>query len=488
MGKTDVRSAAEVAARHPGVVYEAIDLTALPADELGTMLREVMSLFERGVLQPLPVRAWDVRSAKDAFRFVAQAKHVGKVVLRVPRPLDPSGTVVITGGTGALGALVAKHLVMRHGVRRLLLLSRAGQRSTGADELYRVLAEAGADVRIEACDVADRSALAAALARVPKEHPLTAVVHAAGVLDDAPLCDLTPARFDAVLAPKVDGALALSALTEGHDLSAFVLFSSIAGTVGGAAQSNYAAANAFLDALAHHRGVNGLPALSLAWGLWADRSGMTAKLGTADVARLARRGMGELTTADALAALDEALERPDAVVAPVRLIIPAQLARVDVHPLLRALVRSNPRHAAASNGGPSLSERIRAAGAEQRAKILLEIVEREIIQVLGFSSAGALDAARPLKELGLDSLMAVELKNRLAAATGLRLETTLVFDHPTPEALVRRLLSSLNPHDERVPENGTSSDASDFARKLDTNDDASLFALIDKTLQMGKTP
>lgn len=311
MGKTDVRDPDEVAADHPGVRYRAFDLGDVDPSRIGEMLAQLLELFHRGTLRPLPLTTWDVREAPEAFRFLGSARHIGKIVLTVPARLDPNGTALITGGTGTLGGLVARHLVTAHGIRNLVLAGRRGAAATGAAELRAELTALGATVTIAACDVSDREAVRALLSSVPAEHPLTAVVHSAGVLDDVTITGLGEERLDRVFGPKVDAALALHELTEGMDLAAFVLFSSAAATFGDAGQGNYAAANAFLDAFAQHRRALGLPATSMAWGLWAERSGMTGHLGVADVARMRRSGTLELTSAAGLAMFDAAVAGVD---------------------------------------------------------------------------------------------------------------------------------------------------------------------------------
>src|SRR6185437_560756 len=283
MGKTDIRDPKRVAEEHPGVGYRAFDLLEAGPDRIQQMLIEILQLFDRGVLEPLPVRTWDVRRAPEAFRFMSQARHVGKIVLTSPpAPIEPGGTALITGGTGELGALLARHLVAEHGMRSLVLVSRRGPRAPGAEALRAELEQLGARVAIEACDVSERRQLAAVIDAVPGESPLSVVVHCAGVLDDGVLSSLTDERIEGVFASKVDAAWHLHELTLQLDLEDFILFSSGAGTLGTAGQANYAAANVFLDALAAHRRARGLPAVSMAWGGWAQASEMTGGLSESD--------------------------------------------------------------------------------------------------------------------------------------------------------------------------------------------------------------
>ncbi|MEV6978124.1 type I polyketide synthase [Kitasatospora sp. NPDC093806] len=361
--------------------------------------------------------------------------------------LAPEGTVLITGGTGGLGATVARHLVTAHGVRHLLLTSRRGTEAPGAAELAEELTEAGAQVTVAACDVADRDALADLFAAVPAEHPLTAVIHAAGVLDDAPVTALTADRLDRVNAPKADAAWHLHELTRELPLAAFVLFSSLAGTWGNAGQANYGAANAFLDALAAHRAGLGLPATALGYGLWTT-GGMAGELGEAELRRLAATGVLALSDTQGLAALDTALgsDRPHLLAA--RLDLKALADQDPIRPLLRGLLTGRTRRAAAGSAaqsGPGLAEQLTGLDAAGQRALLLDTVRRQVAAVLGFTGPEAVNPDRLFQDLGFDSLTALELRNRLNQATGLRLPATLVFDYPTPHTLADLLRTELAP-------------------------------------------
>ncbi|MEU9608126.1 type I polyketide synthase [Streptomyces sp. NPDC048057] len=364
-----------------------------------------------------------------------------------PRPLDPDGTVLITGGTGTLGAATARHLVAAHGVRHLVLASRRGE----APELQEELAGTGASVTVVACDTADRTQVADLLRAVPAAHPLTAVVHAAGVLDDGVLTELTPERVDTVLRPKADAALHLHELTRDLDLAAFVLFSSAAGVLGNPGQANYAAANAALDALVALRHRDGLPGVSLAWGYWATASGMTAHLGAADLRRNRRIGMTGLTTAEGMALLDAALRTGAETAGPLvaakldTAALSAAAVEGPLPPLLRSLApASRPVARATDPTGPaSLRERVAALGAAERTEALVDLVRGHAADVLGHTTADAVRADRTFKEAGFDSLTAVELRNRLAAATGLTLSPAMVFDYPKPAVLAGHLAAKL---------------------------------------------
>ncbi|WP_285762088.1 type I polyketide synthase [Nocardiopsis ansamitocini] len=384
--------------------------------------------------------------------------------------VDPAGTVLLTGGTGALGRTVARHLVTTHGVRRLLLASRRGPRADGAAELVAELAEAGCTAHVVACDVSDREAVVELLAAVPKTHPLTGVVHLAGVVDDAMLASLTAERLATVFAPKADAALHLDELTRGCDLRMFVLFSSLAATLGGAGQGNYAAANAFLDGLAQRRRFEGLPALSLAWGRWQHDDGMAARVHrAADHGSPPNGGLPGMTAEEGLALFDTALRLHEPVLVPVEA-DPATLAALtgngQVPPLLRALVRPVRRAAGTVSIVPqSWAERIAGLSEAERTRTLLDLVRTQAATVLG-SGSDPIGADRAFTDMGFDSLTSVQLRNRLVEATGVRLPAAVVFNCPTPTALAARIRDELLPA--TVPDESAAPDEERLRRVLAT--------------------
>jgi acyl transferase domain-containing protein/acyl carrier protein len=361
------------------------------------------------------------------------------------RAWDPDGTVLITGGTGGLGRQLARHVVAERGVRHLLLASRRGPEAPGADELRADLIDLGAEVTIVACDTADREAVANLLGQVHTGHPLTAVVHTAGVLDDGVLGSLTAERLATVARPKADGAWHLHELTKDSDLAAFVLFSSVAGVMGSPGQGNYAAANSFLDALAQFRAAKGLAATSLAWGPWASGSGMTSTLSDTSRRRIAGAGLPELSSEQGMALFDRSTASDEALLVPLALGAGSMQAQSVVPAVLRSLVKTTRRTAAAeaavSQAG--FAGQLAEMREGDRQRYLLDLVRNAVAAVLAHGSPEAIGATREFRELGFDSLTAVELRNRLTAATGLRLPATLAFDYPTPTVLAEHLGTEL---------------------------------------------
>ena len=412
LGKTDIRDAQVIARQHPGVRYQSFDLIEADPDRIEQILTELMRSFDAQTLHPLPVKTWDVRSAPEAYRFVSQARHIGKVVLTMPTMLSDvlaAGTVLITGGTGMAGSVVARHVVGRHGVRHVVLASRAGDSAEGAGELAAELTAAGARAQVVACDVADRAAVAGLLAQLSEEWPpLVGVIHAAGVLDDGVITSLTPDRIDTVLRAKVDAAWNLHELTRDLNLSVFVLFSSIAGTIGSPGQGNYAAANTFLDGLASHRRAAGLATISLAWGLWEQTSAMTGHLSDRDLARIRRGGLATITTGQALELFDTALivDHPTVVATgldraalrnpTITNTLPSLFSGLIRRPL-RRLVNTD---AAASNS--ELAQRLHGLSPRAQHDLLLGLVCSHVAAVSGHTHPDDIDPDRAFQDLGFD--------------------------------------------------------------------------------------
>ncbi|WP_436849183.1 SDR family NAD(P)-dependent oxidoreductase [Streptomyces atriruber] len=484
MGKTDLRTPDGVAAEYPGVTYTVYDLvTDAGPDRIDVMMRELGERFASGALAPLPIRSWPLDRAREAFRFMSQAKHTGKLVLDVPAPLDPDGTVLITGGTGALGQVVAEHLVREWGVRHLLLASRRGPDAPGSRELVARLAGLGAEVGVVAADVGDPASVAELVGKTDPSHPLTGVVHAAGVLEDAVVTAQTSEGLERVWAAKAAAAANLHEATRGMRLGLFVVFSSAAATLGSPGQANYAAANAYCDALMQHRRALGHAGLSVGWGLWeasGDKetvatgsesgtepgtntsvntgvntggmsSGMTGSLSNTDVARMARIGVKAMTTAHGLALLDAAYRhgRPHLVAADLNPRVLAGKPATALPALLRAFAggqgAARPTAATVARQNIDWAGKLSVLTVEEQHRTLLDVVRTHAAAVLGHAGTDAVRADAPFQDLGFDSLTAVELRNRLSAATGLRLPATFIFRHPTPSAIAEELRTQLCP-------------------------------------------
>ncbi|MEV6978532.1 type I polyketide synthase [Kitasatospora sp. NPDC093806] len=415
-----------------------------------------------GLLAALAGGLEDQVAVRGSGAFVPRLAEAGLGARPAERRWRPSGTVLVTGGTGALGGHVARWLAGQ-GAEHLLLVSRRGPQAPGADDLAAELSASGAKVTVAACDLADRDAVRALVDGIPAEYPLTAVMHTAVALDDGMLDSLTLDRFDSVLRSKATSAWNLHEATRDHELSAFVLFSSLVGTLPSLGQANYAPTNTYLDALAELRRAGGLTATSVAWGAWG---GVGLATGAAVQEQLSRNGIPPMAPDLGIKALQQALDHDETAVI---------VADVDWERLDRRLgeLRSSPlvadlpqvrrlREAAAeaaeaagaAAGAGSLAERLRGLARDEQDRRILDLVRAQVAGVLGHESADFVQERRAFKELGFDSLTAVQLRNRLAAATGTRLPATLVFDYPTPEALAQFLgdeLLGVRPDSAPVP-------------------------------------
>ncbi|MGW0778671.1 type I polyketide synthase, partial [Streptomyces sp. NPDC002835] len=431
--------------------------------------------------------AHDIRHARTALRDrTPEDGPLNGTVLTLPPAWNPEGTVLITGGTGALGRHLARRLAAR-GVRHLLLTSRRGPAAPGAAELAVELEALGVTVTVAACDTADRPAAARLIEGIPAAHPLTAVIHTAGVLDDGIITSLTPARLSDVLRPKVDAAWNLHEATRGLPLAAFVTFSSIAGVMGSPGQGNYAAANSFLDTLAEHRTALGLPGTSLAWGPWVQDDGMTSELSDTDMRRMQSGGMPPLSIDQGLTLFETALGSAEPLVIPIGLTGAGMRPQGEVPPLFRGLVRTARRTATNTAGGKDatadLTRRLLALSEKDRLRHLTDLVRTEAATVLGHVSADAVEADRDFYELGFDSLTAVELRNKIAAGTGLRLSATVVFDNKTPADLARWLRGELA---QQTPAENTTGVGATLALAPGESEPGSLERLFTDALAAGK--
>ena len=442
MGKSDRRSPADVAASHPGVSHHTFELGEAGPERLQALFTTLVADVEAGRLEPLPVRSFHSSAASAAFRWMRHGHHLGKLVL-LPMASASDGTVVITGGLGALGLEVAKWLVDGRRAKGLVLLGRS-EPSAAASEVVEELRRRGAVVTVAQADITDRDALQDVLTSIADDQPLRGVVHAAGVLDDGLIENQTEARFSTVLAPKVRGAWNLHQLTEQADLAFFVMFSSTASLLGSAGQTNYAAANAFLDGLAHHRRAQGLVATSINWGPWSG-AGMTTRMAPADLARLDRYGFGSIDPEQGLAILGSALVHSAAELAVLSLDTrrmqkawPSGAAPA----MFKELLGAQQSHRRASSSSAA-TERLEPLAATERHAALTQMLAERVASVLGLPSSAPVSPDRPLQEMGLDSLMAVELRNKVADLIGQPLSATLMFDYPTIGKLASHLLDEV---------------------------------------------
>jgi len=456
IGKRGIWSTDAVRARRADVAYRVFDLSSLPASEvsaLGTMLREVVALVARGALPPLPTTTFPLADCVSAFRFMAQARHTGKIAIVMPSVSDAvraDGTYVVTGAFGALGRGVVNRLV-RAGARHLVLMAR---RAPDADASRWIASLATNEVRIDVAtlDVADRDAVQATLARARAAGPpLRGIVHTAGINDDGALVTQSVERLRAVARGKVDGAWHLDQLSRHDPIDFFVLFSSASGVLGWPGQVTYSAANTALDQVASVRRASGRPAVSLQWGLWAGE-GMAARV-DAPARRFASAGMQPFSPAGAL----ELMMALRASSPPRRLVMRADwgafaAARPDDAALYGALhtpASSTTAALPAASTAPavSLETEVSKLPESLRADAIRDAIMRLSTRALGLPAAARVDASRPLRDLGLDSLMAVELRNAIGAALQRTLPATLLFEHPSVEALSAHVWSLLRPDD-----------------------------------------
>ncbi|MCM3926191.1 SDR family NAD(P)-dependent oxidoreductase, partial [Frankia sp. AiPs1] len=440
MGKTDIRDPATVTAAYPGRSYQAFDLKDAGPERTHTMLATVTRLLTDGTLTPLPRTTWNLTDLPHALRHMAHARHTGKNIIRIPTPINPDGTVLITGGTGTLAGLLARHLVTHHHVRHLHLISRSGPHHPDATRLHDDLRALGADtVTLTACDTTNPTALAATLATIPPQRPLTAAIHTAATLADATLTTLTPTQLHTVLAAKADSAYHLATHTAHEPLAALVLYSSVAGQLGSPGQANYAAANTFLDALATHTPTHTHPTTSIAWGLWAHTSTLTAHLTTHDHTRITRTALQPLTTEHALHLFDTHTHHPTPLATTLN------THHLPPTPLYTHLTTHRPTAAATTTSAPTLTTHLATLTPTQAHTHLLTLIQNHTATILT-TTPDHIDPHRGFLDQGLDSLTAIELRNHLTHTTGIHLPTTTIFDHPTPTALTHHLLHKLTPH------------------------------------------
>lgn len=452
MGKIDLREQAWIDQHHPGVTYRVYNLPEAGPECIQEMLLSLATLFAEGKLKPLPHRTFPIDKTSDALRFMAQARHIGKVVL-VPAQqrhfVQSDGAVLITGGVGGLGRYIAKWLVTKHEVKDFVLTSRRGLASPGAEAFVAELSELGAEATVVACDAAEAKQLETVMSTFDQARPLRGIVHAAGVLDDGVLSALTPERLETVFAPKLDGAWNLHQLSQDMALDFFIMFSSLSGVMGTPGQGNYAAANAFLDALAHHRQARGLCASSIAWGAW-DGQGMAALLSEADRTRFSRQGMDALTPEEGAELLEAAVmgSRPLTVAAALdltRLQRTFEEGGAGVPALFRSLFgnAASARSQSSSSSGENLRQILSETAPEAQESVVLQMVREEVARTLEFSSPEDVDINLSLQDIGIDSLTAVLMRNQLADMTGLALPAKIAFDHPNLRALGQYILEKI---------------------------------------------
>lgn len=457
IGKRDIRATDAVAKSHPGICYTAYDLIYLMQHEqqlISKLFAQLVPLFEEGVLRPLPSATFSVQQAQQAFQFMSKARHTGKVLLAIQaEEVQPAkafqfsqqATVLITGGLGGLGVAVAQYLVQQYKPAHLLLVGRQPPAAAVRQELDK-LQQQGVLITTRQADVTDKEALAAVIAAMPAMYPLKGVMHLAGMLDDALIKDQENDRFIAITAPKIQGAWHLHELTKNHSLELFVLFSSAAALLGSAGQSNYAAGNAFLDSLAHYRRSLGLPACSINWGPW-ESAGLVHRMSEERKTRIRKQGIGLLSNQEGLALLGEVLEKQvtQPVLLPVLTNRLSEVLHASPYPVA-SLFRELPgvkKAAPAVQEAQTWVKLLTPLPAQQRQQRITEMLQQEIAGILSMPDAGKIHLDKSLQEFGMDSLMAVELRNKLSVRMGKKLPVTLLFDYPNVLALAAYLVNGI---------------------------------------------
>jgi 8-amino-7-oxononanoate synthase len=456
IGKIGIWSAEQMQQTRSDVAYfpfDLLDVSRQTPSVIADMLRALMPLFAQGVLQPLPHTVFPIESAPAAFRYMAQAKHIGKVVLTLPRPtptaiVQADSNYLITGGLGALGLQVAQWLVQQ-GATHLILTSRRSP-STRAAQIIHQLEQSGAEIVIVQADVTQPQEVDRLLKSSPV--PIRGIVHAAGVLDDGVLQQLSWQRFDRVLAPKVAGTWNLHQASQNLPLDFFVCFSSIASLLGSPGQGSYAAANAFMDALMHHRHQMGLPGLSINWGPWAD-SGMAAALDDRNQMRLTSQGLKLIAPEQGLPVLEKLLKQRSSQIG----VLPVDWATfLEANPsassTFLSVVTPTPTTAATAQARSELLQQLGGTATSDRLALLQDHLQLQLAKVLGFSSPDLIDPQENFADLGMDSLMAVEFNNRLQKSLDCTIPQTLTFDYPTVAALANHLLQSVLTIPTELPE------------------------------------
>jgi acyl transferase domain-containing protein/NADPH:quinone reductase-like Zn-dependent oxidoreductase len=476
MGKRDIRSAADVARARPDVAYHSFDLADVAVQDpaaIARLLTELSASLESGTLRPLPTRCWPLTEAASAFRHMAQARHTGKIVLvhegtpSAFQALRADGSYLVTGGLGALGLATAQWLVARGAKHVVLVGWRAPDERAIA--VITSLREAGATVLVESLDVSNDGDVEKLIWAIAESGvPLRGIVHAAGVLDDGVVMEQTWARSSRVLSPKVQGALALARHTRNEGLDFFVCYSSATGVFGSPGQSSYSAANAYLDAFCHALRSSGVPATSVQWGAWGD-GGMAAEQSARNASRLDAKGVRPMAAGAALSALELAIASGTAEVAVMSVDWNALAAHGDAtssRALLQELIDVAPQKCQAS---ASVLMELRALSDSRRRSFLVEHARASALRVLGLDDGTLIEAGRPLRELGLDSLVAVELRNALSRSLECTLPATLAFDHPTLNALAEHLERRLFPIEPKAMGASLSSEA-EAIRELSEED------------------